>query len=92
MSRDLQVCSNWENIEGFEPQLTLQEEVYSFLSQPHSPKQWQGQGDQEKMVMGNDEVQSKSGRRHEAQPEDDFIGSESDEVCLFFRRDLQLAI
>ncbi|XP_069392653.1 protein CFAP20DC isoform X2 [Paralichthys olivaceus] len=47
--------------------------------QPHSPKRGQGQGDQEKVEMGDDQRQSKSGRRHEAQPEDDFIGSESDE-------------
>ncbi|KAM8756571.1 protein CFAP20DC [Acanthopagrus schlegelii] len=79
LSCDPQVCSSWESNEGSEPQLTLQEEVFTFLSQPHSPKRGQGQGDQEKMEMGNDEVQSKSGRRHDAQPEDDFIGSESDE-------------
>ena len=32
--------------------------------------------------MGDDPVQS--GKRYEAQPQDDFIGSESDEVCLIF--------
>lgn len=90
LSCDLQVCSSWENNEGSEPQLTLQEEVFSFLSQPHSPKHGQGQGDQEKMAMGDDQIQSKSGRRHEAQPEDDFIGSESDEVCLLLWRDMLL--
>ncbi|XP_070759257.1 protein CFAP20DC [Enoplosus armatus] len=79
LSCDLQVWSSWESNEGSEPQLTLQEEVFTFSSQPHSPKRGQGQGDQEKMEMGDDQVQSKSGRRYEAQPEDDFIGSESDE-------------
>ncbi|XP_071350741.1 protein CFAP20DC isoform X3 [Trachinotus anak] len=79
LSSDLQVWSSWESNEGSEPQLTLQEEVFIFSSQPHSPKRGQGQGDQEKMEMGDDQVQSKSGRRCEAQPEDDFIGSESDE-------------
>ncbi|XP_044030317.1 uncharacterized protein C3orf67 homolog isoform X2 [Siniperca chuatsi] len=79
LSCDLQVWSSWESNEGSEPQLTLQEEVFTFSSQPHSPKRGQGQGDQEKMEMGDDQVQSKSERRYEAQPEDDFIGSESDE-------------
>ncbi|XP_056221170.1 uncharacterized protein C3orf67 homolog isoform X2 [Seriola aureovittata] len=79
LSSDLQVWSSWESNEGSEPQLTLQEEVFIFSSQPHSPKRGQGQGDQEKMEMGDDQVQSKSRRRYEAQPEDDFIGSESDE-------------
>nr|XP_046239494.1 uncharacterized protein C3orf67 homolog isoform X2 [Scatophagus argus] len=79
LSCDLQVCSSWENNEGSEPQLTLQEEMFTFLSQPHSPKRGQGQGDQEKIEMGNYQVQSKSGRRHEAPLEDDFFGSESDE-------------
>ncbi|GLD64572.1 uncharacterized protein AKAME5_001611100 [Lates japonicus] len=79
LSSDLQVWSSWESNEGSEPQLTLQEEVFIFSSQPHSPKRGQGQGDQEKMEMGDDRVQSRSGRRCEAQPEDDFIGSESDE-------------
>lgn len=40
--------------------------------------------------MGDDRVQSKSGRRYEAQPEDDFIGSESDEVCLLLGKDCTL--
>ncbi|KAL3058731.1 hypothetical protein OYC64_010807 [Pagothenia borchgrevinki] len=77
LSRDLQVGSSWESNDGSEPQLTLQEEVFTFSSQPHSPKRGQGQGEQEKMEMGDDPVQS--GRRYEAQPQDDFIGSESDE-------------
>ncbi|XP_037643270.1 uncharacterized protein C3orf67 homolog isoform X1 [Sebastes umbrosus] len=78
-SGDLRVRSSWESNEGCEPQLTLQEEVFTFSSQPHSPKRGQGQGDQEKMEMGDDQVQSKNAKRYEAQPEDDFIGSESDE-------------
>lgn len=40
--------------------------------------------------MENDQVKSNSGRRHEAQPEDDFIGSDSDEVCLLFEGDLTM--
>ncbi|XP_024916039.1 protein CFAP20DC isoform X2 [Cynoglossus semilaevis] len=79
LPRDLQAWSSWESNEGSEPQLTLQEEVFSFSSQPHSPKRGQGQGDQEKMEKGLDQAQSGSGQRHEARPEDDFIGSESDE-------------
>ncbi|XP_034442229.1 uncharacterized protein C3orf67 homolog isoform X1 [Hippoglossus hippoglossus] len=79
LSSDLQVGSSRESNEGSEPQLTLQEEVFIFSSQPHSPKRGQGQGDQEKVEVGDDQEQSQSGRRHEAQPEDDFIGSESDE-------------
>ncbi|XP_008284031.1 protein CFAP20DC [Stegastes partitus] len=79
LSSDLQVWSSWESNEGSEPQLTLQEEVFTFSSHPHSPKRGQGQGDQDKMEMGDDLVQNKSGRRYDAKPEDDFIGSESDE-------------
>ncbi|KAK2862033.1 hypothetical protein Q5P01_001566 [Channa striata] len=78
-SSDQRVCSSWECNEGPEPQLTLQEEVFTFSSQPHSPKRVQGQGDQEKVEVVDDQVQSRSRRRHEAQPEDDFVGSESDE-------------
>ncbi|XP_053171503.1 uncharacterized protein C3orf67 homolog [Scomber japonicus] len=79
LSSDLQVWSSWESNEGSEPQLTLPEVVFTFSSQPHSPKRGQVQGDQEKMEMGDNQVQCKSVRRYEAQPEDDFIGSESDE-------------
>ncbi|XP_054473499.1 uncharacterized protein C3orf67 homolog [Anoplopoma fimbria] len=79
LSGDLQVWTSWESNEGPEPQLTLQGEVFTFSSQPHSPKRGQGQADQEKMEMGDDRVQNKNGRRYEAQLEDDFIGSESDE-------------
>uniref|UniRef100_A0A3B5AW17 Uncharacterized protein n=1 Tax=Stegastes partitus TaxID=144197 RepID=A0A3B5AW17_9TELE len=87
LSSDLQVWSSWESNEGSEPQLTLQEEVFTFSSHPHSPKRGQGQGDQDKMEMGDDLVQNKSGRRYDAKPEDDFIGSESDEVCFLQGRD-----
>ncbi|KAF3689938.1 putative protein C3orf67 -like protein [Channa argus] len=79
LSSDLRVWSSWECNEGPEPQLTLQEEVFTFSSHPHSPKRGQDHGDQEKLEMVDDQVQSRSRRRHEAQPEDDFIGSESDE-------------
>uniref|UniRef100_A0A3Q3SKR7 Uncharacterized protein n=1 Tax=Mastacembelus armatus TaxID=205130 RepID=A0A3Q3SKR7_9TELE len=79
LSSDLQVWSSWESNEGSEPQLSLQEEVFTFSSQPHSPKRGQGQGDQVKMEMGDDQVQSKNWTRYEVQLEDDFIGSESDE-------------
>ncbi|KAK9528924.1 hypothetical protein VZT92_013053 [Zoarces viviparus] len=79
LSSDLLDRSSWETNEGTEPQLTLQGEVLTFSSQPHSPKRGQGQGDQEKTEMGDDRVQNKNGRRYEAQLEDDFIGSESDE-------------
>ncbi|XP_031709711.1 uncharacterized protein C3orf67 homolog [Anarrhichthys ocellatus] len=78
-SSDLLDWTSWETNEGTEPQLTLQGEVFTFSSQPHSPKRGQGQGDQEKTEMGDDQVQNKNGRRYEAQLEDDFIGSESDE-------------
>ncbi|XP_034388150.1 uncharacterized protein C3orf67 homolog isoform X2 [Cyclopterus lumpus] len=78
-SGDLQVWSSWESNEGPEPQLTLQGEVFTFSSQPHSPKPGQGQGNQEKTEMGDDQVRNKNVRRTEAQLEDDFIGSESDE-------------
>lgn len=86
-SRDPQVCGSGENNEGAEPRLIRREEVFSFLSQPHSPTRGKGQGDQQRTAMGND-VQSKSGGRREARPEDDFIGSESDEVCLFSGKDV----
>uniref|UniRef100_A0A3Q1HSJ2 Uncharacterized protein n=1 Tax=Acanthochromis polyacanthus TaxID=80966 RepID=A0A3Q1HSJ2_9TELE len=79
LSSDLQVWSSWESNEGSEPQLTLQEEVFTFSSHPHSPKRGQGQGDHGKTEIGDDLVQNKSGRRYDAKPEDDFIGSESDE-------------
>ncbi|KAF7664308.1 hypothetical protein LDENG_00180650 [Lucifuga dentata] len=78
-SSDLQVLSSWESNEGSEPQLTLQEEVFTFSSRPHSAKRGQGQGDREKMEIGDDQVQSRSETCYGAQPEDDFIGSESDE-------------
>ncbi|XP_029990857.1 protein CFAP20DC [Sphaeramia orbicularis] len=82
-SSDLQVWSSWESNEGAEPQLSLEEEVFTFSSQPHSPKRGQGQGDQEKTETGDHRVQNKSGRRCDAQPEDDFIGSESDEEKIY---------
>lgn len=82
LSSDLQVWSSWESNEGTEPQLTLQEEVFTFSSQPHSPKRGQGHGDQQKVEIGDDQAENKSRRRHEAKPEDDFIGSESDEVSF----------
>ncbi|XP_026163039.1 protein CFAP20DC isoform X2 [Mastacembelus armatus] len=65
LSSDLQVWSSWESNEGSEPQLSLQEEVFTFSSQPHSPKRGQGQGDQVKMEMGDDQVQSKNWTRYE---------------------------
>ncbi|KAM9859356.1 protein CFAP20DC [Aulostomus maculatus] len=76
---DLEVRSCWENNEEPELQLPLQEEVFTFSSQPHSPRGGQAQGDQDKMELGEDQLQSKRGKRYEAQPKDDFIGSESDE-------------
>lgn len=60
------------------------------LSHPLLPKEEGGQFDQENTEVENDQVKSNSGRRHEAQPEDDFIGSDSDEVCLLFEGDLTL--
>uniref|UniRef100_A0A3P8T054 CFAP20 domain containing n=1 Tax=Amphiprion percula TaxID=161767 RepID=A0A3P8T054_AMPPE len=92
LSSDLQVWSSWESNEGSEPQLTLQEEVFTFSSHPHSPKRGQGQGDHDKMEVGDDLVQNKSGRRYDAKPEDDFIGSESDEVCFLQGRDTKLCL
>lgn len=83
LSFDLEVWNSWESNEGPEPQLTLQEKVFTFSSQPHSPKRGQSQGDQEKMGLGDGQVQSTAGGRQDAQPEDDFIGSENDEVCVF---------
>ncbi|XP_034550105.1 uncharacterized protein C3orf67 homolog isoform X2 [Notolabrus celidotus] len=82
LSADLQVCSSWESNEGSEPELILQE-VFTFLSQPHSPKRGQGPGDQEKVEMEDEQVESGSRRRYEAQPEHDFIGSESDEDTTY---------
>ncbi|XP_029946913.1 protein CFAP20DC [Salarias fasciatus] len=79
LSPDLQVWSSWESNEGSEPPLGLQEEVFTFSSPPHSPRRGQGQSDQGRMEMGDEQVHSKSQGRCVAQPEDDFIGSESDE-------------
>lgn len=79
-SSDLQVLSSWESNEGPEPQLTLQGEVFTFKPQPHSPKPGQVQGNQEMTGMGDDQLRNQNVRRYEAQLEDDFIGSESDEV------------
>ncbi|XP_056294471.1 uncharacterized protein C3orf67 homolog isoform X2 [Pseudoliparis swirei] len=78
-SSDLQVLSSWESNEGPEPQLTLQGEVFTFKPQPHSPKPGQVQGNQEMTGMGDDQLRNQNVRRYEAQLEDDFIGSESDE-------------
>uniref|UniRef100_A0A3Q2YA51 CFAP20 domain containing n=1 Tax=Hippocampus comes TaxID=109280 RepID=A0A3Q2YA51_HIPCM len=78
-SPDPQVRSCWEsNDDEPELRLTLQEEVFTFASPPHSPKGGQGRGER-KTEMRGDQVQSPNGTRGEAQPEDDFIGSESDE-------------
>ncbi|XP_072239133.1 protein CFAP20DC [Leuresthes tenuis] len=79
LSPDLRVWNSWGSNEGSEPQLTLQEGVFAFSSQPHSPKRGQGQGDMGKMETADDQLHSRNGRRHHPQPEDDFIGSESDE-------------
>ncbi|KAM4740714.1 protein CFAP20DC [Anableps anableps] len=89
LSFDLEVRNSWESNEGSEPQLTLQEEVFTFSSQPHSPKRGQSQGDQEKMELGDSQVQSTGGGRRHAQPEDDFIGSESDEDVSHIKFHLQ---
>ncbi|XP_068451276.1 protein CFAP20DC isoform X2 [Clinocottus analis] len=78
-SSDLQVWNSWESNEGPEPQLTLRGEVFTFSSQPHSPKRGQDQGNQEETEMGHDHVRNKNVRQFEAQLEGDFIGSESDE-------------
>uniref|UniRef100_A0A3B3Y917 Uncharacterized protein n=1 Tax=Poecilia mexicana TaxID=48701 RepID=A0A3B3Y917_9TELE len=83
LSFDPEVWNSRESNEGSEPQLTLQKEVFTFSSQPHSPKRGQSQVDQEKMDLGDGQAQSTGGGRRQAQPEDDFIGSESDEVRLF---------
>ncbi|XP_077430120.1 protein CFAP20DC isoform X2 [Vanacampus margaritifer] len=78
-SPDPRVRSCWESNDE-EPELRLapQEEVFTYASPPHSPKRGQGRGEP-KMEMRGDQVQSPNGTRSEAQPEDDFIGSESDE-------------
>ncbi|XP_061687979.1 uncharacterized protein C3orf67 homolog isoform X2 [Syngnathoides biaculeatus] len=78
-SPDPHVRSCWETNDE-EPE--LREEVFEFPSPPHSPKRGQGQGEQ-KMEMRSDGVQSPNGTRSEAQPEDDFIGSESDEEMSY---------
>ncbi|CAG5980421.1 unnamed protein product, partial [Menidia menidia] len=79
LSSDLRVRNSWEGNKRFEPQLTLQEEAFTFSSKPHSPKRGRGQDDQEMMETRHDLQQSRNGRRHHPQPKDDFIGSESDE-------------
>ncbi|XP_032404320.1 protein CFAP20DC [Xiphophorus hellerii] len=85
LSFDPEVWNSRESNEGSEPQLTLQKEVFTFSSQPHSPKRGQSQGDQEKMDLGDGQVQSTGGGRRQAQPEDDFIGSESDEDVSYIK-------
>lgn len=87
---DLQLCSTSDDNEECEPQLKVQEEVFSLLSYPLLPKEEGGQIDQEDTEVENDQLKSNSGRRHEAQPEDDFIGSDSDEVCFFYEGDLTM--
>ncbi|XP_038124443.1 uncharacterized protein C3orf67 homolog isoform X2 [Cyprinodon tularosa] len=79
LSPDPEVWNCWESNEGSEPQLTLQGEVFTFSSLPHSPRRGQNQGDQEKMELGDSQVQRTGGGRQHATLEDDFIGSESDE-------------
>ncbi|XP_029907472.1 protein CFAP20DC [Myripristis murdjan] len=78
--------SLWEKDEECEPQLILGEEVFTFSSPPHSTRRGQGHSDQETMEMRDSQVQRKSGGRNEAQPQDDFIGSESDEDGMFFHQ------
>ncbi|KAM9799464.1 protein CFAP20DC isoform 3-T3 [Syngnathus typhle] len=78
-SPDPQVQSCWEsNDEEPELRLALREEVFTFASPSHSPKRGQGRGER-KMETRGEQVQCPNGTRSEAQPEDDFIGSESDE-------------
>ncbi|XP_024125430.1 uncharacterized protein C3orf67 homolog isoform X8 [Oryzias melastigma] len=76
-SSDPQLWNNSESYEGYEPQLTLQEEDFIFSSQPRSSKWGQGQVDQEKMNTADDLLQTE--RQFHTHLEDDFIGSESDE-------------
>ncbi|XP_061779561.1 protein CFAP20DC isoform X3 [Nerophis lumbriciformis] len=81
-SPDPQVRSYWESNDG-EPELrlALQEEVFTFSTPPNSPKRGQGQSEQ-KMETGGDGVQSPSERRCEAQPQDDFIGSDEEKSSI----------
>ncbi|XP_028303181.1 protein CFAP20DC isoform X2 [Gouania willdenowi] len=79
LSSDLEVRSSLESNEETEPQLSMQEDMFTFSSYPQSPKRGQSQGEQEKMETGDDHAHKESLRRTEAQLEDDFIGSESDE-------------
>ncbi|KAM6980722.1 protein CFAP20DC [Aplochiton taeniatus] len=69
----------WASQEGsdqyHEPQLSLEEEVFTFSSRPHSARR--GPGDVESPDPHNEQVES-AGRKG-ARPEDDFLGSESDE-------------
>ncbi|XP_061905025.1 uncharacterized protein C3orf67 homolog isoform X4 [Entelurus aequoreus] len=81
-SPDPQVRSYWEsNDEEPELQLALQKEVFTFSTPPNSPKRGQGQSEQ-KMETGSDGVQSPSERRCEAQPQDDFIGSDEEKSSI----------
>ncbi|XP_071383091.1 protein CFAP20DC [Centroberyx affinis] len=83
-SSDLQVRSSLgESNGGSEPQLILGEEVFTFSSLPHSARRGQGHGDQEKVETRDNQVQRKRGRHNGAQPEDDFIGSESEEDKIY---------
>ncbi|KAK7916576.1 hypothetical protein WMY93_012337 [Mugilogobius chulae] len=73
---DLSVCCSWDSNEEAEPQLYTHQSVFTFCSPPHTPTQRPGrvqEGHTDKHWEGQD------GRRGGAQPEDDFIGSESDE-------------
>lgn len=80
---DLQVWNSWESNEETEPQLSMEDCVFTFSSQPHTPRRCRGVGDQENAETGESEVQNLGGRRCGAQPEDDFIGSESDEDEMY---------
>ncbi|KAK0147082.1 hypothetical protein N1851_013576 [Merluccius polli] len=75
-----------EGDEGCEPQLILggreeeEEEVFRFTSPPHSARRGQGGGDQGPLqTERGPTLLIETRRRNGPQPEDDFVGSESDE-------------
>ncbi|XP_034023464.1 uncharacterized protein C3orf67 homolog [Thalassophryne amazonica] len=76
---DLQVRSSRENNES-QPQLTLQEMLFTFPFHLRSPRQEQTISDQKKMAMTDGQVQSEIDSCCEAQLDGILIGSESDEV------------
>uniref|UniRef100_A0A3B4AXG4 OCRE domain-containing protein n=1 Tax=Periophthalmus magnuspinnatus TaxID=409849 RepID=A0A3B4AXG4_9GOBI len=77
---DLRVCSSWDSNEESDPHISTQQSVFTFCFPPHTSTQRPGRAQPGHPQKSMEEWEGPHGRRGGAQLEDDFIGSESDEV------------